>query len=368
MKLMAMYLPQYHTFPENDEWWGKGYTEWVSVKKAKPLYKGHIQPKIPEGGNYYDLDADGAATLKHQAELAKKYGIYGFSIYQYYFKGHTLMEKPLKTLLEHPEIDIKYNLCWANETWTRTWYGLSNQVLIAQEYGDVSDWRNLFEYLLPFFKDPRYIKVGNRPVYQIYKTFDIPCFKEMAEHFNKWALAEGFGGIYFISGKTAAGEERRKECRKLIDGYYYFEPGYSLKYGLSKGQKLRYDISVAFNMFCNKFRSEGKRRLERFIPAQWIYNAITNRDYNDNDFPGIIPDWDNTPRRSYKGLVYKGTSPERFKEALSKLQKIKSAHEDDFVYINAWNEWGEGAYIEPDEYRGYAYLEAAGEIALTHHQ
>lgn len=362
MKIISLYLPQYHTFPENDSWWGTGYTEWVSVKKAQPLYRGHVQPKVPEGGNYYDLDKDGVATLMHQAELAKKYGIYGFAIYQYYFKGRTLMEKPLETLLAHPEIDIKYNLCWANESWTRTWYGLSNQVLMKQEYGDVSDWRDLFEYLLPFFKDPRYIKIDNMPVYQIYKTFDMPCFKEFAEQFNKWALKEGFRGIYFISGKTAAGEEKREACRKLINAYYYFEPGYSLKFALSKAKKLRYDISVAFNTLLNKLRPEGKKRLERYVNADWIYSAITNREYAENEFPGLIPDWDNTPRRSHKGLVYKGTSPEKFKKALLALKDKTDGHKVDFVYVNAWNEWGEGAYLEPDEYRGYSYLEAIAEV------
>ena len=361
MKIMALYLPQYHTFTENDEWWGKGYTEWVSVKKARPLYKGHIQPKVPKDGNYYDLDKDGVATLTKQAALAKEYGIYGFSIYQYYFKGHTLMEKPLKTLLNHPEIDIKYNLCWANESWTRTWYGLSNQVLIEQEYGDVSDWHNLFDYLLPFFKDPRYIKVNNKPVYQIYKTFDIPCFKELAENFNRWAIKEGFAGIYFISGKTAAGSEERDDCKKLMGGYYYFEPGYSLKFGLSRKQKTEYDIRVAFNTFLNKLLPKRWKRLERYIPAEWIYSSVLKREYADNDYPGIICDWDNTPRRSYKGLVYKGTSPERFCEVLRALKDRKSGDKDSFIYINAWNEWGEGAYLEPDEYRGYAYLEAVRE-------
>ena len=358
-----MYLPQFHTFPENDEWWGKGYTEWVAVKRGKPLYKGHIQPKIPENGHYYDLDAEGAETLKHQAELAKKYGIYGFAMYQYYFKGHTLMEKPLETLLSHPEIDLNYCLCWANETWTRTWYGLENQVLIEQTYGDEKDWRELFDYLLRFFKDPRYIKVGNKPIYQIYKTFDIPCFKEMAECFNKWAAEEGFDGIYFVSGKTAAGSDERKECRELIDGYYYFEPGYSLKFGLSKYQKLSYNLSVALKSFLNRFRSEDKKQLERFIKAEWIYRAITGRKYGENEFPGLIPDWDNTPRRSYKGLVYKGTSPEKFSKALSVLKEKVRGRDTDFVYINAWNEWGEGAFLEPDEYRGYEYLEKIKELA-----
>ncbi len=351
-----MYLPQYHTFPENDEWWGAGYTEWVAVKRAVPLFKGHDQPKVPLGGNYYDLDKDGAKTLLWQAELAKKYGIYGFAFYQYYFNGHTLMDKPLRTLLEHPEIDIRFNICWANETWTRTWYGQSDQVLIAQEYGDEDDWKRYFDYLLPFFRDKRYIKVGNRPVWQIYKTFDIPCFDRMRRAFDEWAREEGFDGVYVISGKTAAGSEERDG---LVDAFYYFEPGYSLKYDLGAWGTFLYNAGTFARTVRN--RIVGKKAgyvVERRVSAKRIMDAITKRTYADNEYPGVIPDWDNTPRRGYKGLVYSHTSPQLLEDTLKKLRAKKANSPDSFVYINAWNEWGEGAYIEPDETRGYAYLEA----------
>ncbi len=356
MRVMCMYLPQFHSFPENDEWWGKDYTEWVAVKRAQPLYKGHIQPKVPLGKNYYDLDKDGVGTLTRQAELAGKYGVYGFSIYQYYFLGKTLMEKPLRTLLEHPEIDIRYNICWANETWTRTWYDLSDQVLIAQEYGERSDWREYFDHVLPYFCDRRYIKVGNRPVWQVYKTFDIPCFREMTKAFNEWAKEAGFDGLYIISGKTAAGYDTRGD---LIDGYYYFEPGYTLKHDLGLGPKICYNTGTLLRSLRNRtFGGRLGNTLERRVPAKHIMRAIIRRSYSDNEFPGIIPDWDNTPRRDYKGLVYMGTSPELFEATLRALKEKVGDREADFVYVNAWNEWGEGAYIEPDEEKGYAYLEA----------
>ena len=356
MKVMCMYLPQFHTFPENDKWWGKGYTEWVAVRKAAPLFKGHDQPRVPLDGDYYDLDADAVRTLTRQAELAKQYGVYGFSIYQYYFNGKTLMDKPLRALLENPSIDIRYNICWANETWTRTWYGQSDQVLIAQEYGDESDWKKYFDYLLPFFKDRRYIKIDNRPVWQIYKTFDIPCFEEMSKAFNRWACEAGFDGVYIISGKTAAGSDDRSG---LIDAYYYFEPGYTLKYDLGllgniSYYGLTYVRSLRNRLFGNRFGSI----LERRVDARRIMRSITSRQYAENEFPGIIPDWDNTPRRGHKGLVYMNTSPALFEESLGILKKKVEGHAVDFVYVNAWNEWGEGAFIEPDESRRYAYLEA----------
>ena len=365
MRVMCMYLPQYHSFPENDEWWGKDYTEWTAVKAAHPLYKGHDQPKVPLGGDYYDLDRDGVETLKRQAELAKLYGVYGFCIYQYYFNGKTLMEKPLQTLLAHPEIDIRYNICWANETWTRTWYGQSDRVLIAQEYGDREDWRRYFEYLLPFFADSRYIKIDNKPVWQIYKTFDIPQFSEMAACFNEWARQEGYDGVYIISGRTAAGSDTSS---KDIDAYYYFEPGYTLKNDLDAVGKLSYNAGTFIRSVRN--RLIGKSRgyiLERRVSARRIMTAIARREYGINEFPGIIPDWDNTPRRGYKGLVYSGTCPKLFEETLRILAYKVSTHPVDFVYVNAWNEWGEGAYIEPDESRGFSYLEAIKRVTDDKH-
>lgn len=365
MRVMCMYLPQFHSFPENDSWWGRGYTEWVAVKGARPLYRGHIQPKVPLGGNYYDLDREGKETLMRQAQLAKSHGVYGFSFYQYYFNGKRLMEKPLVTLLENPDIDINYNICWANETWTRTWYGLSDQILIAQEYGEEKDWRRYFDYLLPFFKDRRYIKVDNRPVWQIYKTFDIPCFEKMRACFDRWAKEEGFDGVYVISGRTAAGCETRSG---VADGYYYFEPGYSLKNDLGVTGKLAYDLGTLARSIRN--RLAGKRCgyiLERRVNAKRIMGAIAKRQYREDEFPGIIPDWDNTPRRGYKGLVYTGTSPQLFEDTLRVLRGRVEGHPVDFVYVNAWNEWGEGAYVEPDEERGSAYLEAIKRVVYDQH-
>lgn len=358
MKIMCMYLPQYHTFPENDEWWGKGYTEWTAVKRGKPLFRGHIQPRVPLNNRYYDLNNNGIETLRWQAEIAKKYGIYGFSIYQYWFGNKQLMNRPMEILLENPDIDIHYNICWANESWTRTWYGLSDQVLMAQEYGDEADWKRHFDYLLKFFTDERYIKINNRPLLQIYRTFDIECLKEMRECFDKWAVEAGFDGIYLVSGKTAGLQDERAE---LIDGYYYFEPGYTLKHDVTKYQMLRYNAGVAIRSVINRFKRDDKKILERRIPADWILSPIKSRNYAPNEFPGLIPDWDNTPRRDYKGLVYTGTSPDRFKEVLSVLKEKKTG-ENDFVFINAWNEWGEGAMLEPDEYRGYTYLEKIKEV------
>ncbi|HOO27000.1 MAG TPA: glycoside hydrolase family 99-like domain-containing protein [Lachnospiraceae bacterium] len=358
MKIMCMYLPQYHTFEENDKWWGEGYTEWTAVRQAVPLYKGHMQPRIPLDQRYYDLVKQGVETWQWQAFLAKQYGIYGFSIYQYWFLGKQLMGKPMELLLAHPEIDIRYSICWANETWTRTWYGLADQILMKQDYGAEPDWRTHFEYLLPFFKDERYVKEDGKPVFQIYRSFDIPCLQEMLACFHKWAKEAGFPGIYVVSGKTAGLQEQR---RQLIDAYYYFEPGYTLKHDFGRFHQSCYNGSVLLRSLFNKV--SGKKILERRIPGGWILDRIAGRHYEENEFPGLIPDWDNTPRRSYKGLVYKNTNPAAFEKVLRTLKEKVSGDRADYIFINAWNEWGEGAMLEPDEVKGYGYLEAIRRVA-----
>ena len=356
MRAIALYLPQFHTFPENDKWWGEGYTEWTAVKRAKPLFAGHKQPRVPLDG-YYDLKDESAKALKRQAYLAREYGIYGFSIYQYYFKGRQLMQRPMEILREHPEIDINYCICWANESWTRTWYGLENEILMLQDYGDEKDWRAHFEYNLPFFRDPRYIKVNNRPLLQIYRSFDIEDLGRMRSCFDRWAREAGFEGIFLVAGKTAGLQEDRRD---LVDGYYTFEPGYSLKHRLTGLQKASYNVSVGLKSLVNKCLPN--KLLERSIPIEWIYRAIEERDYEENEYPGIIARWDNTPRRDYKGLVYRGASPERFEGCLRSLSEKLSGRENDFVFINAFNEWGEGAMLEPDDFEGYAYLEAVKRV------
>lgn len=350
MRVLALYLPQFHTFKENDEWWGEGYTEWTAVKRAKPLFKGQMQPRVPADGEYYDLSDESGRTLNKQALLAEEYGIYGFVFYQYYFTGRKLMERPMEILLKHPEINLKYCISWANETWTRAWYDKKEEVLMEQGYGDESSWREHFDYLLRFFKDDRYIKVDGRPMLCIYRTFDIKELDRMRERFDSWALEAGFNGIYLVGGKTAGVQDARNIC----DAYYYFEPGFSLKHGLPPIRTLSYDFSTGVRHLVNI--TSKKEMLERRIPIEWIQEAIINREYGKNEYPGIIARWDNTPRRGYKGLAYTGASPERFYSTLCKLKR--KIPEESFVFVNAWNEWGEGAMLEADKAEGTAYLEA----------
>lgn len=353
MKYIALYLPQYHSFPENDEWWGNGYTEWNAVKRGIPLFKGHNQPRVPLNGKYYDLIEDGYETLKWQGDLAKRYGIYGFCFYQYWFCGHLLMEKPAEILLKNSDININFCFSWANETWTRTWYGKENEVLIEQTYGTEADWIKHFEYLLPFFLDKRYIKVNGKPMFCIYRAQDIECLPEMLNTWNNLAKQAGLPGLHIVAGNTARGCDKRN----IADAYYNFEPGLTIAkgwHGLVKERtlflgRIKKTINRHFHM---KF-IETKVDANKLLP--YINSDQIRKTFKNNTYLGAFPQWDNTPRRGCRGLVYVNTTPSFFEKQLTRIKEI--SEENSFVFINAWNEWGEGCYLEPDERNKYNYLE-----------
>lgn len=223
MKIIAFYLPQFHDIPENDEWWGKGFTEWVNVKKAKPMYKGHEQPRVPLNNNYYNLLDDEVKVW--QAELAKQYGIYGFCYYHYWFNGKLLLEKPMSQMLSNKKIDIPFCICWANEPWTRAWVG-EKKVLITQKYGKIDDWVKHFNYLLPFFKDNRYIKNDNKPFFVIYRPEIIGCLKEMVECWDRLAKKNGFKGIDFAYQNIDFDVQKHKDD-SMFSYNIEFQPHYA---------------------------------------------------------------------------------------------------------------------------------------------
>lgn len=361
MKYLALYLPQFHTFPENDKWWGEGYTEWSAVKKARPLFKGHYEPRVPLNRRYYDLKSEGYQTWKWQSEIAAQYGIYGFCIYQYWFCGKQLMERPAEILLENPDIKTNFCFCWANETWTRTWYGLTNQILIEQTYGEKEDWEKHFDYLLPFFKDNRYIKIDGKPVYCIYRAQDIGCMPEMLEIWDCLAKKNGFPGLYLVAGQTGKGTDHRKD---LYDGYYNFEPGLTISNRWKGTGKRLYQIRNHAISLINKILKTSfiESKIEMNSIMGFINGDRAESDISKNAFLGAFPQWDNTPRRDYKGLSYIGTTKDTFKKQLQRIKQIDT-RDDPFVFINAWNEWGEGCYLEPDEVQGYCFLEAIKEIS-----
>ena len=370
MKIIAFYLPQFHNIPENDEWWGDGFTEWVNVKKAKPLYDGHIQPKVPLDGNYYDLLDDKVKIW--QAELAKKYGVYGFCYYHYWFNGKLLLEKPMEQMLNNPEIDMPFCICWANEAWTKAWVN-STQTLIPQKYGGKREWKAHFDYLLQFFKDDRYIKCDGKPLLVIYKPELIGCGNEMIDYFQELAVKAGFPGLCmaYQHGNMDFYSDNKDDSRYDLD--IEFQPIYARhefdttsqasgvkavlknvyhKISIILGKKLGTEINL-------RWKAKGSNTV-RTYDYDKIWSYILNKKVTDSKrVPGAFAMWDNTPRHGVNGHVYTGATPEKFEKYLKKLiKKAKEEYKKHMIFVYAWNEWAEGGYLEPDEENGYGYLRA----------
>lgn len=370
MKIIPLYLPQFHTIPENDEWWGKGFTEWVNVRDAKPLFEGHNQPRVPLNNNYYDLSD--IETLKWQCRIAKEYGIYGFCMYHYWFNGHLLLEKPMEMLLAHPEIDIKYCISWANHDWTDAWKASNRQpkVLIAHNFDDEKDWVDHFNYLLPFFKDPRYMTENNKPLMVIYIPNIIRKLKKMLDVWSQMARDNGFDGLTFIYQSAASSFDNSWD-HSLFDYGVEMNPGYV---GLANRQK-----NSSFFPKLMKYSHEIKRflHIRRSLLPQKKITEVSKADYDYtwqrilelrpiSNSPKMIPcaftDWDNTPRHKERGYLFQGVSPDKFKSYFKQLiDNTKKFYDTDMIFVFAWNEWAEGGYLEPDEINGFAFLEAIKE-------
>ena len=348
MKVLALHLPQYHIIPENNEWWGNGFTDWVNVKKAKPLFNGHEQPLIPYKHNYYDM-AD-INTIRRQANLAKSYGIYGFCYYHYWFNGKLLLEKPCELLLENKNIDINYCFCWANETWARTWDGKDTEILIKQTFGGIEDWEKHIQYLIKFFHDKRYIKINNRPLMFFYSCSRIKDFNNMIDYWNKKLEQFGFEKIFVVEFVNSFNSGKSKISSDVITE---FEPLNTARYTVSNFCKLK-------RLICKKIG------LTDFLDYDYIWTCLlkNHKNYNNKKiFRSAFVDFDNSPRKGKKSLIMKGASPEKFKWYLNKLVRLKNRNYDDnFLIINAWNEWAEGAVLEPSENYGFQYLEAVKDV------
>lgn len=357
-KLLSIYLPQFHTISENDEWWGQGFTEWTNVRRGHPFYPGHYQPRRPLYDDYYDL-SDLSVLERHTRE-ARKAEIYGFCFYHYYFQGRTLLEKPIEDYRDKSREQFPYCLIWANQSWTRTWYrtNIGQQVLLQQAYGKQEDWEKHFNYLLPFFRDSRYIKVDHKPVYIIYLPQDIPCRKGMFKRWQEMAKENGFDGIYLIAMNTWAGKDER---RQLYNAFMEFEP-MSTIYA---------DRSWRWRLHDWKGRHMEKMRLGQSDVRNWIWakNTFSYRylcrqiekkagQSEPQIFSGVFAGWDNTARKDEEGFIITGSTPYRFQKHLQRILSIAEKQKKEFVFLNAWNEWSEGAYVEPDQKYGWGYLKA----------
>lgn len=338
MKYIAFYLPQFHPVKENDEWWGKGFTEWRNVTKAKPLFEGHYQPQLPGESGFYDLRVP--EVMEEQAKLAKEYGIDAFCYYHYWFNGKLLLEKPLQQMLNNKNIDIDFCMCWANENWTRRWDGKEAQVLMGQNY-DEYDPKAHMEWLLPYFKDSRYIKIQNKPIFLVYRAMDIPKMKDIIRQWDLVCKEQGFDGIYVIAANTAFNKLTYTELLELgFNAIYNFEPNSFDTEDLS-------DKGLIKNLIYNY-----KAFVERSINKQWENKLKV--------FPTVFPNWDNTARRKEEGIIIQNENINDYTYWLyNSMKKVEHlSTEEQIVFINAWNEWAEGAHLEPDLIYGRLDLEA----------
>ena len=349
--MIAMYLPQFHRIPENDKWWGEGFTEWMAAKRAEKLYQGHYQPREPLNNYYYDLLQK--ETMEWQANLALKYSLDGFCFYHYYFKnGRKVLEKPAENLLKWRDVNMPFCFCWDNTSWARSWSNLGDKftwfdkgktqpcegdgVLLEQKYGREKEWDAHFKYLLPFFKDNRYIKIDNKPVFLIYKTDEMACFTEMIDYWRKLAKIENLGGI-FILGINSCKEKNG------MDGILFSGP------------------SAYWNpiISSNRLECEYRNGIKCFdYEAIWKNAIIADNKKSVKTYFGGFVDYDDTPRRGGQGTAFTNTSVEIFEKYLYKLAYKNLSQNNEFLFINAFNEWGEGMYLEPDKKRGYAFIEA----------
>lgn len=362
MKVIAFYLPQFHEIEENNKWWGKGFTEWTNVKKAKPLFEGHNQPRVPLNNNYYNLL--NKRTLKWQDDLAQKYGIYGFCFYHYWFDGHLLLEKPVEMYKNDKNLKTHYCICWANEHWTNAWSGGESKVLIQQRYGREKEWKEHFEYLLPFFKDKRYIKYNNKPLLVIYRPEIIDCLSEMLSYINQLAKEEGFNGIDFAY--QHAGYTVSPKCDESIFSYALeYHPNCAQVFkSIERNGKIEKWKKYVVTFFEDKLHINLREKKNTYKLRHYNYDDLWSyinnmKPRNNKCIPGAFVDWDNTPRRGKRGFVVDGASPNKFENYFTKqIIKAKNEYKKDMIFIFSWNEWAEGGYLEPDTKNKYGYLNA----------
>ncbi len=348
--IYAIYLPQFYETENNNRWWGEGFTDWVTVRKAESLFEGHIQPNVPLNHNYYNPTE--IKTLEHQADMAKRYGIDGFVFYHYWFgEGKMELEKPAECLLDNEQIDTKFCFSWANQSWVRTWSKFKGNVwgekiddenvsakddgmLVEQKYGGIDEWRKHFYYLLPFFKDKRYICVDEKPVFIFYAPLDICCLEQMIGCWRGLATKNGLKGLYLMGYNLF-------ENSVGLDALIMPEPTFSIR-KINKD----FEVNVKNGVRCIDYSVFWENTIAT-LPAKNIKSYFTG-----------ACGFDTTPRRGNTGECLVDRKPQLFKKFLKELLIKTACYNNDFLLINAWNEWGEGMYLEPDENDGFAYLEA----------
>lgn len=362
-RVLAFYLPQFHPIPENDAWWGKGFTEWTNVAKARPLFPGHYQPHVPRDLGFYDLRVP--ETRAAQATLARAHGIEAFCYWHYWFAGERLLERPFNEVLESGDPDLPFCLAWANQTWTGIWHGAPNRVLKEQTYPGVADHVHHFRTLLPAFCDPRYVRVDGLPLFVIYRPTELPGSPRFAELWREMAESEGLGGMYLLA---------MTDDPQWDPTAFGFDASIIVSFsGAARGVRRSYREKVIRRLGHRRHVSTLVRNRFAKLPAIYDFDELDPRrtfpttPTSYHWHPCLVPNWDNTPRSGVDGRVLHDATPEQFRMHLvDVLRGIEDRPLDRrLVFIKSWNEWAEGNHLEPDLRFGNGYLEAVREVLLA---
>lgn len=358
---IAFYLPQYHPIPENDYWWGKGFTEWRNVVQAKPLFKGHYQPHLPSDLGFYDLRVP--EVRQKQAHLAREYGINGFCYYHYWFSGRQLLERPVNDILRTQTPDFPFCLCWANENWTRRWDGRDDEVLIQAKYSTLDDLKH-FETLLPFFQDKRYIRVDNKPLFLVYRASQLPDPIATTNLWRHLALQNGLRGLYLVKVESSPSERLREPIEDGFDASLDFQPDWSALKNYLKPSLITRILNK-----CQLTKQHAFSHNRVFFYPHVVEAMMSRISVHYPRFPCVTPSWDNSARRrNGNATIIHGSTPRHygswFRQILSD-KKVFSYVPEPIVFINAWNEWAEGSHLEPDAKWGHQYLEMTRDVLIS---
>ena len=378
-RLIAFYLPQFHPIPENDEWWGKGFTEWINVAKAKPLFRGHYQPRLPADLGFYDLRVP--EVREAQAELARNAGIEGFCYYHYWFAGKLLLERPFSEVVSSGKPDFPFCLCWANQTWTGVWHGASNRTLIAQTYPGADDHRKHFLSLLDAFLDSRYMRVEDCPIFVIYRPSEIPNVTAFIKQWQDLAIQNGLPGLHFVAHLPDQ-ESSWDYSSRGFDSCVVVSPlkvfrasvrnlfGHAAKNRSQDNGNLLSASAIGHDLqgeLSHWLWRRSRTTMGKFGNVRLYRHALRFMLEGCNGqahvCPCVVPNWDNTARSGTRGYVLHDSTPELFRAHLrDALALVEGCPIDQrLVFIKSWNEWAEGNYLEPDQEFGGDYLRVVQE-------
>lgn len=346
IRVTAFYLPQFHTIPENDKAWGKGFTEWTNVTRTQPFFPGHLQPYLPSDLGFYDLNNLG--VINSQVELAKHYGVTGFCFHYYWFEGRKILQKPLENFVKSNNKNFEFSICWANESWSKRWNGSEQDIIVQQKHSYEND-KNFIIDIFPYLENENYTRVNGRPLIILYRPLLMgESLEATVESWRNYLIKKNLGNPLILSAPFGLNSNQMHIHHKSLDGYVQFPPHEYWNYGVRAN-------SEKFPFLINK-KFEGL-----------FYDGIAAKDYfNHMNYDGNLvfrcafPSWDNSARKREKSSIFCNTTPNNFQKWMeANFEIVKNdARYDNLVFVNAWNEWAEGAVLEPSSWYGYAYLDA----------